>query len=363
MRIGLVIYGDFDTISGGYLYDRKLVEYLRACGDQVDIISQPWQNYVRHLAQNFDTGFIKQISEPYDILLQDELNHSSLFFANRRRKKMLKSCPVISIVHHLRCSEQRSGLLNMAYRWVERSYLQGVDGFIFNSATTGNTVTQLVGNKYPFVLAYPGGDRFSEWEYLQNDSVKPIRDDDLLRILFVGNLDLRKGLHVLLAALCQLSSKDRFRWHLTVVGDNNKNIAYAKKMLELANQLKLSQNITWLGAVDDTTLARQYATHDLFVLPSQYEGFGIVYLEAMSFSLPVIASSAGAAHEIINTGENGFLVPPENPSALAMRLQTLLNNKTRLQAMRVAARKHFEQHPTWAQTAQTIRQFLLKMAN
>ena len=363
MHIGLVIYGDLDIISGGYLYDRKLVEYLRACGDQVDIISRPWQNYVRHLAQNFDAGFIKQISEPYDILLQDELNHPSLFFANRRRKKMLKSCPVISIVHHLRCSEQRSGLLNMAYRWVERSYLQGVDGFIFNSATTGNTVTQLVGNKYPFVLAYPGGDRFSEWEYLQNDSVKPIRDDDLLRILFVGNLDLRKGLHVLLAALCQLSSKDRFRWHLTVVGDNNKNIAYAKKMLELANQLKLSQNITWLGAVDDTTLARQYATHDLFVLPSQYEGFGIVYLEAMSFGLPVIASSAGAAHEIINTGENGFLVPPENPSALAMRLQTLLNNKTRLQAMRVAARKHFEQHPTWAQTAQTIRQFLLKMAN
>ena len=52
MRIGLVIYGSLDTISGGYLYDRKLVEFLLHHGDQVEIISLPWRDYTRHLMDN-----------------------------------------------------------------------------------------------------------------------------------------------------------------------------------------------------------------------------------------------------------------------------------------------------------------------
>ena len=53
MKIGFVIYGSLDTLSGGYLYDRKLVEYLRAQGDTVEIISLPWRNYAAHLTDNF----------------------------------------------------------------------------------------------------------------------------------------------------------------------------------------------------------------------------------------------------------------------------------------------------------------------
>ncbi len=52
MRLGLVIYGNLETISGGYLYDRKLVEHLERQGDQVEIISLPWRNYARHLGDN-----------------------------------------------------------------------------------------------------------------------------------------------------------------------------------------------------------------------------------------------------------------------------------------------------------------------
>ena len=52
MKLGLVIYGSLDTVSGGYLYDRKLAEYLRAQGDEVEIISLPWRSYAAHLTDN-----------------------------------------------------------------------------------------------------------------------------------------------------------------------------------------------------------------------------------------------------------------------------------------------------------------------
>src|ERR1043165_8651140 len=97
MRIGLIIYGSLDTLSGGYLYDRKLVEYLRSRGEKVDIISLPWRNYAAHLTDNLYV----RLPKDFDILIQDELNHPSLIFANRGRHL----CPVISLVPPLRCSE------------------------------------------------------------------------------------------------------------------------------------------------------------------------------------------------------------------------------------------------------------------
>src|SRR5512139_3888486 len=104
MHIGLIIYGSLDTLSGGYLYDRKLVEYLRSQRDTVEIISLPWRSYGAHLTDNLWfrlPGHGANRSKKFDILIQDELNHPSLLFANRRRHPY----PVISLVHHLRSSE------------------------------------------------------------------------------------------------------------------------------------------------------------------------------------------------------------------------------------------------------------------
>ena len=69
--------------------------------------------------------------------------------------------------------------------------------------------------------------------------------------------------------------------------------------------------VQFLGRVSDAELVHQYRTHNLLAVPS-YEGFGIVYLEAMRFGLPVIASTLGAAREIVTNGENGFFVRPHD---------------------------------------------------
>ena len=88
MHIGLIIYGSLDTLTGGYLYDRLLVEHLRRQGDQVDIISLPWRTYGRHLGDNFSRNLYGRLRHaPFDALLQDELNHPSLFWLNQRLRR------------------------------------------------------------------------------------------------------------------------------------------------------------------------------------------------------------------------------------------------------------------------------------
>src|SRR5512141_1954143 len=83
MKIGLIIYGSLDTLSGGYLYDRKLVEYLRAQDDTVKIISLRWRNYFAHLTDNCTF----HLPPDLDILIQDELNHPSLIGANQGKHR------------------------------------------------------------------------------------------------------------------------------------------------------------------------------------------------------------------------------------------------------------------------------------
>ena len=144
MRVGLVIYGSLDTLSGGYLYDRELVGRLQACGDQVTLVSLPGQGYARRWLDNWTAGLAGRLAQlPLDVLLQDELCHPSLFALNRQLRRRARF-PLVSIVHHLRSSETHPGWKLALYRQVERSYLNSLDGFIFNSQTTFQTVQSLL---------------------------------------------------------------------------------------------------------------------------------------------------------------------------------------------------------------------------
>jgi glycosyltransferase involved in cell wall biosynthesis len=98
----------------------------------------------------------------------------------------------------------------------------------------------------------------------------------------------------------------------------------------------------------------------VLVVPSSYEGFGIVYLEGMCFGLPAIGTTAGAANEIITDAMDGFLIDPENAKELAERLNVLNDRRDLLTRMSLAARKRYLRQPKWEETAHGIREFLLK---
>jgi glycosyltransferase involved in cell wall biosynthesis len=346
MRIGLVIYGSLDTLSGGYLYDRKLVESLRVQGDVVEIISLPWRNYAAHLTDNIHF----KLTSNLDLLIQDELNHPSLIFANRGKHPY----PVISLVHHLRCSELRPRWQNVFYRWVEKKYLRSVDGFIFNSQTTENVVNTLLQTRKPSLVAYPPTDRFGE-PIAKREIVERAKGDPL-RILFLGNVIYRKGLHILLQAV--KGQPNDFR--IDVIGSLASDPPYVRQIQEYIAHNRLSSIVYLHGPLDREPLIDRLKRAHVLVVPSSYEGFGIVYLEGMCFGLPGIGTTAGAANEIISDAVDGFLIQPENPDELANKLKTLHERRDLLIQMGLAARERYLHQPKWDETAGRIRDFLLK---
>jgi glycosyltransferase involved in cell wall biosynthesis len=347
MHIGLLIYGSLDTLSGGYLYDRKLVEYLRAKGDTVEIISLPWRNYAAHLTDNLRF----RLPRGLDLLIEDELNHPSLISANRRRH----SYPVISLVHHLRSSELRPKWQNAVYRVIEKKYLKTVDGFILNSQTTAKVVNSILEKSRPSVVAYPPTDRFGA--AIPENEVRTRSQLGPLKILFLGNVMERKGLHTLLKAV----SKGSSAYSLDIVGSLDVEPAYARRMQKYVRLNGLSPITHFHGPLDSEHLRGILQRAHMLVVPSSYEGFGIVYLEGMGFGLPAIGTTAGAAAEVIDHGKTGYLIEPDDHQSLGQYITALSKDRALLTRLSMNARARYIEQPSWNDTAGRTRAFLQSM--
>ena len=355
MKLGLIIYGSLETISGGYLYDRKIVGHLRRRGDQVEILSLPWRNYIRHLSDNLSSGLRRRMEAGrFDLLIQDELNHPSLFWLNRSIKSRA-SYPIVSIVHHLRSSEASSSLEKGLYRRVEKLYLQSVDAFIFNSETTRRAVQSLAGAGCPFIIAHPAGNQL-EPAVTETEVISRAKEPGPLRMLFLGNVIPRKGLHVLLRALDLARDQN---WTLWIAGSLEVDPKYARSVQEQAAKTGFEGRVVFLDALDSDELSRRMRRSHLLVVPSFHEGFGIAYLEGMGFGLPAIATTGGGAAEIITHGENGFLASPGDPESLAAIIRQVSGDRDLLTSLSLAALCRYAEQPTWEETGERVRGFLL----
>lgn len=351
MHVGLIIYGSIDTVSGGYLYDRHLVAHLRQRGHTVEVISLPARDYGRHLMDNFSQSLLTRLQNAsFDLLLQDELNHPSLFKLNGRLRQHV-SYPIVSIVHHLRTSEQHPAWQRSLYEAVEEAYLESVDGFVFNSETTRRSVEAVLGDKRPFVVALPSGRRFQP-ETSEEKVVAKANMAGLYRILFVGNVIRRKGLHTLLDAVRPLPIGS---YRLDIVGSMTADPKYADNCMIIK---PINGEIVVHGAVSDAELEALFEQCQVLAVPSQYEGYGIVYLEGMAFGLPAIGTTAGGAQEMIENGRNGFLVPPNNPNALAQKLALLQRDRALLAKMGIAAWQTSLTSPSWKESMTRAVDFL-----
>ncbi len=355
MRVGIVIYGSLSTPTGGYLYDRKLVEYLRDQGDQVKIFSLDKKRYLQNIFDNFSRTFLRRlIKSKIDVLLEDELNHPSLFYINRELRNKVRY-PIVTIVHHLSYSASLNMISRFFYRILEKSYLSSVNGFIFNSRTNKDFIESFMGKSLVGVVAYPGRDHICH-KVTQNIVSQRVNRSQPLQILFVGNLLPHKGLHTLIKAL---SIIEKERWSLAVIGNFSISKNYTESVKNLIQKNNLDSRVELLGFVDNDELSASFKKSHLLVVPSIYEGFGIVYLEALGFGIPVIATTNGAAKEIIRHSEEGFLVPPEDPQSLARHISILINNPDLLNNMSRNSIKRYEDFPTWSTSMKRIRDFLV----
>jgi glycosyltransferase involved in cell wall biosynthesis len=168
-----------------------------------------------------------------------------------------------------------------------------------------------------------------------------------LRMLFVGRLVERKGVHVLLDALALLPEEPPIQ--LEVLGDGPEREALEHR----ARSLGVAERVHFHGFVPREELERQLAECDALVLPAvvdakgDVEGLGVVLLEAMSFGKPVIASAAGGIPDIVRPSENGLLVPPGDAKSLAAAVECLARDPALVRSLGAAARRDVAANFSW----------------
>jgi len=178
-----------------------------------------------------------------------------------------------------------------------------------------------------------------------NSHYKNVRKKSVINILFLSNLLESKGIFILMEALAILKQKGiQFRCNIA----GSEGDITASRLLDRKENLNLSNEVNYLGKLYGEEKHQLYAESDIFVFPTYYpnETFGLVLLEAMSHSLPIISTPEGGIPEVVLDGINGFLVSQRNVVQLANKLELLIkDDKLRLK-MGLAGRRKFEKEFT-----------------
>lgn len=155
------------------------------------------------------------------------------------------------------------------------------------------------------------------------------------KILCVGSLIERKGVDLLFKALVNVTSK--FDLYLAGGGDEKESLA------RLAKELKIDNQVHFLGQLSREELLKHYADSDLFVLPTREDCFALVILEAMCSKLPIVCSKyADGAYDLIEEGKNGFVADPYDTKAFAEKIEKLLKDKELRETMREQSKEVLE---------------------
>ena len=338
--------GDLDTPTGGYHYDRRLIEELRKAGVAVETAvlpdcslnpDQQIKESVRHTLAALPDQAIVVI----DGLAFGVLDDIAAVEAQRLR--------LVALCHHPLALE--SGLTEQQRQALlvsERRALSCARAVVVTSAYTRQVLRdQFAVPAAKVIAALPGTDRVP---------FAPC-DGDPVRLLTVATLTPRKAHDVLINALAPLKS---LAWQARFVGGGEFDPTWAASLHELVDKLRMSSRICFAGSVDDTRTEYQQA--DLFVLPSRFEGYGMAFAEALAAGLPVIAARSGAVPEVVPESA-GLLVMPDDAAALSEALRQLLTHVELRRRLQEGARQAAASLPSWTDTASRVARKLEEINN
>ena len=181
---------------------------------------------------------------------------------------------------------------------------------------------------------------------------------DARMILFVGRIEPLKGVDTLIEAMSGLKLKESRSFHLAIIGGDpavspEEMSAEMARLQKLCDDLGLDQSVIFLGKRDQDKLPYYYSAAEVLVMPSHYESFGMVALEAMACGTPVIASEVGGLAYLVRDGETGFTIPDQEPEALCEKLTWLLNDSQLHAAMSRQAAVYAQDY-AWEKIAKQI---------
>jgi len=224
--------------------------------------------------------------------------------------------PYFVMVHHL-CAELRSNALS---RWwlgfCEARLLAGASRILTVSQSSKRQVEAHTAGLIPVGIVNPG---FEPVDQVSSGG------GEVLRLLFVGHLTRAKGIVDLLRAVAELPQD--IPWRLDIVGRDNVEPETTAIVQRIRSQAHLADRVQLHGRLDDAELHALYASSDIFVLPSHWEGYGIVLLEAMSQGMAVVSCNAGAIPEVVHDGKTGLLVPVGDARALHTAIVKLMQDE------------------------------------
>jgi glycosyltransferase involved in cell wall biosynthesis len=347
-RIAFAVPGSLATPTGGYAYDRRMIEELEQLGWQIDVVDLgegfPWPS------DETRARAWQRLSDipPGRTIVIDGLAFGVLPEAVLQLRV---ENPLIALVHHPLALEaglsmQQANIL----RSCERAALIAARLVIANSAETARHLTSDYGVATDrIVIACPGTDPAPMAQGSR---------DGIVRLLSVGALVPRKGFDVLIAALATLTEMP---WRLSIAGDRGRDPQTAARLDADIVRHYLGARVTVLGAVPPERLRALYTSADLFVLASRFEGYGMAYAEAIAHGLPVVGTTAGAIPETVPAGA-GVLVAPDDVGALARALHATIDNPDERRRLAEAARQAARQLPTWRDSAAIVSRALEEFA-
>jgi glycosyltransferase involved in cell wall biosynthesis len=339
-RVVFAVPGDLTTPTGGYAYDRRMIAELRLLGWDVDVLD---------LGAGFPrpspgerAGALERLgSVPRGRgIVIDGLALGVLPEVEALRRDH----PLVGLVHHPLALESGLDAADArALRASERAALGAVRHVVTTSASTARLVVGDYGVAADRVtVAPPGNDRVRFAEGSRNGTPA---------LLAVGAIVRRKGYDVLLDALAGLGDADSSPpWRLTIAGDRGRDVGEAARLDAAIARHRLGDRVSVPGAVSAERLTELYIGADIFVLASRFEGYGMVYGEAIAHGLPVIGTTAGAIAETVPAGA-GVLVPPDDVAALTAALRRLIVDTAERRRLATAARAAAPHLPTWPGSA------------
>ncbi len=218
----------------------------------------------------------------------------------------------------------------------ETTLLRSVDGVVVSTRAEAEEMTRLYGvDPGRVAVIAPGVDL---------ELFRPI-DSSLARerlgvtepsmVLYVGRLEPLKGLDILVRAVADLAMSDTTR--LVVVGGDSDSDQLVGELGALARSVGVAERVTFAGAVPQRDLPWYYSAADVLVLPSHYESFGMVALEAMACGTPVVVSRVGGLKTFVRNGESGYLVPWRCSDPFSQQIEMILASPSLRRAMGDAA--------------------------
>lgn len=345
IRAVFAIPGDLATVTGGYLYEKRLLEGLRELGADVAHLQ---------LAASFPDPSAEEMAQAVHALaaipadrpvIVDGLVFGSIATSGLARVR----APIVAMIHHPLALEEGLDAARREHLYrTERDNLRLVAAVLVPSPHTARILVDEYGvDPARITVARPGTDR---------PTVARAPVDPPL-ILSVGIQHPRKGHDVLLRALALIRDA---AWTAVVVGDAW-DPAHAVELARLRDELGLGDRVRIAGRVTDAERDALYAAAGVFALATRYEGYGLVFDEALAWGLPIVSCRTGAVPETV-PADAGLLVEPGDPAAFAVALRSVVAHARLRERMADAARRAGAGLPTWRDTAATAHGVLRELA-